>query len=127
DTLANVYVTGRTQDLAPLFFPTVNAIQPNYGGGLEDAFVAKINASGSAFVYSTFLGGSGDDVGQAIALDSSGNVYVTGYTTSTNFPTSSPLQPTFGGGSSDAFVAKINATGSAFVYSTYLGGRGGEY
>ena len=72
-------------------------------------------------VYSTYLGGSGADYGYGIAVDSSGNAYVTGYTASTNFPTMNPLQPSYGG-SGDAFVAKINPAGSALVYSTYLGG-----
>ena len=72
-------------------------------------------------VYSTYLGGSSYDDGQGIAVDSSGNAYVTGYTDSTNFPTANPLQAV-SGGSADAFVAKLNPTGSALVYSTYLGG-----
>ena len=69
----------------------MNPLQPTCGGSV-DAFVAKFNASGSALVYSTYLGGSGDDYGLGIALDSSGNAYVTGYTVSTNFPTMNPLQ-----------------------------------
>jgi hypothetical protein len=77
-------------------------------------------------VYSTYLGGSGDDTGYVIAVDGSGNAYVTGPTTSTNFPTANPLQARFGGGFSDAFVTKINAAGSAKVYSTYLGGAAGS-
>ena len=90
-----------------------------------DAFVTKLNAAGSALVYSTYLGGSGDDDGNGIAVDSSGNAYVTGYTDSTNFPTANAFQAAFGGGSGDAFVTKLNAAGSALVYSTYLGGSGG--
>ena len=86
--------------------------------------MTKINASGSALVYSTYLGGSGIDVGQGIAVDSSGNAYVIGGTNSTDFPTTNPLQPRYGGGEDDAFVTKINPTGSALVYSTYLGGSG---
>jgi uncharacterized repeat protein (TIGR01451 family) len=89
-------------------FPTANALQPSAGGG-GDAFAAKINASGSALVYSTYLGGSSDDLGQGIAVDSSGNAYVTGYTFSTDFPTANALQPNSGGGI-DAFLAKIVAT-----------------
>jgi hypothetical protein len=123
DNLGNAYVTGNT---ASTDFPTKNPLQPSYNGG-ADAFVAKLNPSGSALVYSTYLGGSGGDGGYGIAVDSSGNAYITGQTSSTNFPTMSPLQPSIGGGYYDAFVAKLNATGSALVYSTYLGGSGADW
>ncbi len=119
DSLGNAYVTGSTQSTN---FPTLNPIQGNLGG-VEDAFVAKINAAGSALVYSTYLGGNNFDVGYGIAVDSSGNAYVTGYTQSTNFPTLNAIQGSLVG-VDNAFVAKINATGSALVYSTYLGGSG---
>ena len=76
-------------------------------------------------VYSTYLGGSDLDQGLGIAVNSSGNAYVTGTTSSTNFPTASPIQSTKGTGT-DAFVTKINAAGSALVYSTYLGGNGND-
>ena len=115
----NAYVTGYTESTN---FPTMNPLQPAYGGD-EDAFVTKLNASGSALVYSTYLGGSGADGGSGIAVDSSGNAYVIGATYSTNFPTMNPLQPAYGG-DEDAFVTKLNASGSALVYSTYLGGSG---
>ena len=117
DSAGNAYVTGQT---ASIDFPTMNPLQPSYGGN-GDAFVAKLNANGSALVYSTYIGGSGGDVGFGIAVDSGGNAYVTGYTESTDFPTTNPLQPT-SGGNGDAFVAKLNPNGSALVYSTYLGG-----
>src|SRR5208282_6129933 len=91
--------------------------------GSVNAFVAKLNSAGSGLVYSTYLGGSSSDDGYAIAVDTSGNAYVTGYTESSNFPTANPLQATIGG-YQNAFVAKINAPGSALVYSTYLGGSG---
>src|SRR5213079_3178939 len=88
------------------------AISSNGGG--SDAFVAKINAAGTALAYSTYLGGSSDDGGQGNAVDAAGNAYVTGYTGSTNFPgaSSSTIQSSNGGGI-DAFVAKINAAGTA--------------
>jgi hypothetical protein len=123
DGAGNAYVFGQTSSID---FPTVNALQPaSGGGGFYDAFVAKLNAAGSALVYSTYLGGSRDDqAGLGIAVDGAGNAYVSGFTTSTNFPMKNALQPTYGGGAHDAFVAKLNAAGSALVYSTYLGGTG---
>jgi hypothetical protein len=120
DSSGNAYVTGQTQSTN---FPTVNALQPAYGGG-TDVFVAKLNPTGSALAYSTYLGGSGRDIGNGIAVDSSGNAYVTGGTASTDFPTMNPFQPAYGGGDFDAFVAEFNPTGSALIYSTYLGGSG---
>jgi len=96
-------------------------------GGANDAFVAKLDPTGSALVYSTFLGGAMDDFGNGIAVDSSDNPYVTGFTRSTNFPTASPLQAnckSCASGQGNAFVAKLNAAGSALIYSTYLGGSG---
>ena len=119
DTAGNAYVIGTT---ASTDFPTVNAVQPAYGGGLDDAFVSKLNPTGSALVYSTYLGGGDVDIGLSIAVDSAGSTYVTGYTYSTNFPTKNPLQPS-NAGHGDAFVTKFNAAGSALVYSTYLGGK----
>jgi len=121
DGLGNAYVTGYTSSTD---FPTASPLQPANGGG-TDAFVAKLNASGSALLYSTYLGGNSGDFASGIAVDGSGNAYVTGWTSSTNFPTASPLQPALAGGS-DAFVAKLNAAGSALLYSTYLGGSGSE-
>ncbi len=91
-------------------------------GGAADVFVAKLSADGSQLLYSTYLGGSGGERGQGIAVDASGNAYVTGYTHSTNFPTVNPLQGAFAGGNADAFVLKLNPSGSALIYSTYLGG-----
>jgi hypothetical protein len=117
DPSGNAYLTGYTFSTD---FPTVKPLQANDRGDF-DAFVAKLNAAGSALVYSTYLGGSSVDYGYGIAVDSFGNAYVTGRTYSTDFPTADPLQPSYGG-DLDAFVAKLNAAGSALVYSTYLGG-----
>jgi hypothetical protein len=122
DSSGNAYVTGYTSSAN---FPTANAFQAAFGG-LANAFVAKLNAAGSALAYSTYLGGSGFDYGQGIAVDSSSNAYVTGTTSSTNFPTASAFQATHDGPppfGDDAFVTKLNAAGSALVYSTYLGGN----
>jgi len=99
-------------------------LQAASGGG-NDAFVVKLSPAGSAFVYSTYLGGSGIDYGESIALDSGGRAYVTGYTSSIDFPTVSADQPA-NGGSYDVFVAKLNAMGSALVESGYLGGSGSD-
>src|SRR6185369_14857505 len=126
DASGNAYVTGSTGSTN---FPTNNPLQPSFGGGSYDAFVTKINSAGSAYVYSTYLGGSGYDVGYGIAVEPSGNAYVTGNTTSTDFLTTNPLQPSFGGGSppfGDVFVTKINAAESVYLYSTYLGGSGDD-
>ncbi len=121
DSSGNAYVTGTTLSAD---FPTVNAIQAEQAGD-NDAFVAKLNAEGSALVYSTYLGGSTRDSGQDIAVDSSGNAYVTGGTDSSDFPTANAIQNTKSE-YADAFVAKLNAEGSALVYSTYLGGDGSD-
>ncbi|MDD4905658.1 MAG: SBBP repeat-containing protein, partial [Methylobacter tundripaludum] len=120
DKSGNAYITGNT--FFSENFPVANAMQPIYGG-FTDAFVTKLNSDGSAIIYSTYLGGSGDDAGASITIDSKRSVYVTGYTISTNFPTHQPLQSVLGDGiGADAFVTKLNPTGSALVYSTYLGG-----
>src|SRR5207302_8395521 len=87
-----------------------------------DALPAKRSATGSSLQFAAYLGGSDDDRGYRLALDSSSNVYVVGQTTSSNFPMASPLQATMGGGA-DAFITKFSATGS-LAFSTYLGGSG---
>jgi hypothetical protein len=112
------YVTGLTQSAD---FPTLNAVDPDLGG-TQDAFVTKLSADGTALVYSTYGGGSGSEAGTGIALDEEDQAYVTGFTDSTDFPTLNALQPTFGGGELDAFVAALDANGTAILYSTYLGG-----
>jgi hypothetical protein len=126
DNTGHAYLTGVTTSTAS--FPTANPLQPSPGGvSMGDAFVAKINTSqagAASLIYSSFLGGSAADTAVGIALDNSGRVYVSGTTSSANFPTVNPLQPAIGG-ASDAFVAKIDLSlpGSpSFVYSTYLGG-----
>lgn len=122
DAAGNVYITGWTSSTT---FPGVNgsSIQPIHAGGFRDGFVTKIDPAGTAIVYSTFLGGSGVDEAKGIAIDSAGGAYVTGRTFSTTFPgvSGSSIQPAKGG-SSDAFVTKIDPTGTAIVYSTFLVG-----
>ena len=119
DSAGQAYVTGRTESSD---FPTRQALQAGYGGA-ADAFVSVLNASGTDLLYSTFLGGTGLDVGNGIAVDGTGNVYITGETASTDFPTMNGFQ-TANGGSSDAFVAQLDPTGQILLYATYLGGAG---
>ncbi|MBM3175863.1 MAG: hypothetical protein FJZ93_09130, partial [Chloroflexi bacterium] len=123
DTNGCAYVTGYTSSTN---FPTTpNAFQSVHRG-TYDAFVAKLSASGSALEYSTYLGGNGRDEAHGIAIDSTGNAYVSGVTSSTNFPTTPNAFQSAHGGTSDAFVAKLSANGSALEYSTYLGGSGND-
>ena len=103
-------------------FPTRNAYQVDYKGGAHDIFVSKLAPDGSSLIYSTFLGGLAEDLGESVATDQAGNAFVTGYTFSQDFPTANAFQPQFKGTGSSAFVTKLNPTGSALVYSTYLGG-----
>ncbi len=121
DAGGNAYVTGSTQSSD---FPVKGAIQETSGGG-TDAFVTKLNPTGSALIYSTYLGGAGFDLGAGIAVDGAGNAYVTGQTNSDPFPTANATQTTYGG-SNDAFVTEINPPGSKLVFSTYLGGPAAE-
>jgi hypothetical protein len=123
DSSGNAYVTGET---ASTDFPTAGPLQASFGGGTSDVFVAKLNAAGSALVYSTYLGGSNYDYGHGVAVDASGNAYVTGETASTDFPTVNPLQATNNAVQATGFVAELNAAGSALIYSTYLGGTGSD-
>lgn len=119
DSSGNVYVTGTTSSTD---FLTANAFQPTLDFQ-SDAFVTKLTTNG-ALVYSTYLGGSSTETGFGIAADSSGNAYITGITTSVNFPTLNPIQTGNGVGFGDVFVTKLNSSGSALVYSTYLAGVG---
>lgn len=120
DSTGNAYVVGQTT--SPVFPTTGGAFRPNYIGGTTDVFVTKLEASGSTLGYSTFLGGSAREWGRSIAVDSDGNAYVTGFTESGDFPTTAgAFQRGFGGGA-DVFVTKLNPTGTALVYSTFLGG-----
>src|SRR3989338_1025263 len=122
DISGNAYMTGYTGSTN---FPIASAIQGSNAGGY-DVFVTKINSSGSALIYSTYLGGSGSDDGQDIVVDTSGNAYIIGQTWSTNFPIVSAYQES-NTGTPDAFVTKINSSGNALVYSTYLGGGHWDY
>lgn len=117
DAAGNAFVTG----LASSTFPTTpGALQP---GDTPSVFVTKLNATGTALIYSAVIGGSDYDKGYGIAVDGAGNAYVTGVTRSGDFPTTTgAFQTQRGGGISDAFVAKLNPAGNTLIYSTYLGG-----
>jgi hypothetical protein len=120
------YVTGTTSSID---YPTTQGAFDTTLGGFQDAFVTKFNASGSALVYSTYLGGTSGERGEGIAVDGSGRVYVTGSTFSDDYPTTTgAFDTSFNGGvdRNDAFVTKFNAAGSALDYSTFLGGMDGD-
>jgi hypothetical protein len=120
DASGSAYVAGVTFSDD---FPTESPYQLDRA--LSDAFVAKLSPGGNSLVYSTYLGGNSDDGGLAIAVDSPGSAYVTGYTVSTDFPTQDPYQTDQA--EADVFVTKLSPAGNTLVYSTYLGGNENEY
>ena len=119
---SGIYVGGYTSSSN---FPLMNPAQSTAGGSY-DVFVSKLSLSGASLLYSTYLGGTGDDFGYGLAVDSSGSAYIAGWTASTNFPTRNVLQPLYGGGTSDAFVARLAPNGNSLLYSTFLGGSGDD-
>ena len=122
DSAGSAYIAGKT---ASTDFPTAHAFQPTRGApaaSYSDAFITKLSPSGSSLVYSTYLGGNKDDGATAVAVDARGAAYVAGCTSSPDLPTVNPLQPKNQGYVDNAFVTKFDATGSALVYSTFLGG-----
>ncbi len=123
DSSGSAYITGAAYALD--YLTTDDAFQTKTGRRF-DAFVTKLNPSGNKAVYSTYLGGAGDDIGSAIALDSSGNAFVTGQTYSSNFPTTSNSFQTGYAGGVDSFVAQLSGNGQRLLYSTYLGGAGDD-
>jgi hypothetical protein len=124
DGTGNAYITGWINSTN--YDITSGAFQTTYGGGTSDVFVTKLNSMGTGLIYSTYIGGSNDDVGYSIAIDGSDNAYITGYTGSPNYDiTAGAYQTTYGGGTiygGDVFVSKLNSTGTALIYSTYIGG-----
>ena len=137
DAQGEAFIAGETRSRN---FPiTAGAFQQSFGGGNSkvygaggDAFVAKLDAAGSRLIYSTFLGGSGEDGAHTVALDSAGDAFIAGGTASSNFPTTAnAVQRSYAGGSDiveagDAFIAKLNSTGTGLLFSTYLGGSSGD-
>jgi hypothetical protein len=119
DALNNIVTAGWTSSNN---LPASNGAQSRYGGSV-DAFVASFLPNGGGLNYCTYLGGSGDDQALGLAIDSARNVYITGWTSSMNFPLASAFQIHLGG-TRDAFVTKLNAAGNALIFSTYLGGSG---
>lgn len=124
DSTAGAYITGYTESTD---FPvTGEAFQPQLRSA-QDAFVVRLGASGGTLVYGTYLGGTGDDEGTDIALDNLNNAYVVGETGSADFPTTEGAwQRSFGGGTTDAFFAKLSSNGRTLSYGTYVGGSGKE-
>ena len=127
DSSARAYVTGSADSNLPV---TPGAFQMT-SQGTTDAFVTKFWATGGGLIYSTFLGGSNNEGGGSIAVDSYGYAYITGFTSSPDFPLKSPIQSTFGGltngDQADAFVTKLSTNGGSLVFSTYFGGTGTDY
>lgn len=121
DSSGNAYVTGEAfSDLTT----TSNVVQSTFGGN-QDAAVLKLNSGGTGVLFATFLGGAGNEFAESIAVDSDANVYVTGYTYSTDFPTYNALNSSNNGGA-DIFLTKLNSTGTGYNFSTYLGGSGDD-
>jgi hypothetical protein len=123
DAAGNTYLTGFTVSSN---FPTTGGAYDTNWNGSYDVFVTKLDPTGAALVYSTFLGGSSDDYGFGVAVDGAGAAYVTGYTSSSNFPTTSGAYDTSWNNSYDVFVTKLAPTGGALAYSTFLGGGSSE-
>ncbi|MCB0211521.1 MAG: SBBP repeat-containing protein [Anaerolineae bacterium] len=123
DAAGRAYVIGTT---SAEDFPTRNAFQSERNGNYIDAFITKLNAAGNDLIFSTYLGGSFTDYGYGIALDDDANIYVTGQTSSSDFPTKRPLQDELNAFQPDVFIAKLPANGASLIYSTYLGGANSD-
>jgi hypothetical protein len=121
DAAGNVYVTGQT---ASADYPTTPGVFDRGYNNNTDVFVTKLDSSGSTIAYSTFIGGSAFDSGNGLAVDAAGAAYVAGFSGSLNYPTTPGSFDTTQNGGSDAFVSKLDPSGSRLEYSTYLGGAG---
>jgi hypothetical protein len=127
DSAGSAYVTGSTRSTEPTF-PVKVGPDLTYNGGFADAFVAKVNPAGTALVYCGYIGGSATDWGSGIAVDTTGNAYITGHTGSSEqtFPVTAGPGLTFSGGGFDAFAAKVNSLGTGLAYCGYIGGNGND-
>ncbi len=118
DAFGNIVVTGYT---SACDFPTRNALQSVHFGGIYDAFLSKLTASGSGLIFSTYWGGSGEDLGLALGLDPAGNPVIAGSTFSIDFPTLNGFEDSYQG-AGDAFASKFSSGGTSLIYSTHVGG-----
>jgi uncharacterized protein (TIGR03437 family) len=123
DAVGNAYVTGST---TAFDFPVKNAVQQQYGGGFNDTYALKFSPDGRTILYSTYLGGNNEDEAEAIAINSSGEAYIAGFTYSSDYPVIKAFQPRKGNGA-DGFLTHLSADGKSFVSSTFLGGDYGDY
>ena len=121
DRAGSIYVTGQTTSVQ---FPTTPGTFDTTNNGFNDGFISKLNNSGTDLIYSTYFGGNVTDLGYEIKVDASGNAFVAGRADSSNFPTTAGVFQTTKSVSADAFVLKLNDTGSSLIYSTYVGGQG---
>jgi len=121
DPANNVYISGTTTNGT---FPLKGQAQTNYGGGTRDLIITKIDPFNAALVYSTLWGGTGDDLARGIVVDELGSAYLTGYTTSTTFPTRNRLRAS--GGGTECFVLKMHPEGNDALWGTFLGGSSTE-
>jgi len=123
DNDSNLYITGRTHSTD---FPYTEGYDTTFNGGNYDIFVSKLSGGGDSLVFSTFIGGTGWDRGSGIAVDTCGNAYIIGHTTSSDFPTMNPYDDGLDG-YSDAYVLKLSSTGDSLIYSTFLGGASFDF
>ncbi len=123
DPTGNILFTGNTSSAD---FPVLNPFQPNNNGGGDDAFIVKFNNVGVR-QWATYYGGTGKDLGLDICTDAGSNIYVTGLTSSNDFPRVAPFQNAYGGGASDAYICQLNSANGHPVWSTYYGGAGAEW
>ncbi len=122
DNAGNIYAVGYTDGGG---FPTASAYQGSYGGGVHDIGITKLSPGGASYVYSTYLGGSGSDVGYAIAVDAGGDAYIAGMSTSTDYPVVNAYQSSYSGSYYNGVVSKLSADGSTLDFSTYVHGGNG--
>lgn len=123
DSSDNVIVSGRSESSAD--YPLSLAVQSTFGGGDGDGVISKLNPTGTAFLFSTYFGGNGDDFAWGLKIDADDRIYFTGYTSSTNFPTVNAIDATLGG-DLDSYVSQLSADGQTIEFSTYLGGSGSD-